>query len=304
MGNDRLGAFKDLLYGLSDAAAFLFTTQLGLALLALVLILAASLRLWTVVSGRRLAAKAAGERFGAGAALGAVLRELTGLGLKAAGALPALAAVGAALVLLMGVSEATHAVDDYLAGQTRIAELSQTVRNLERRYKAVEARIDDASGGRIRATLSFFDYELPGKAVRTQSIDLAGKELFIDAIVCNFDYSEIAAGRAVNLALPYKVFSDEVSESEGVALSLLDDKGVPLMYHRSSDDLYGIDREAYDARLAELMAAMRGDESARKAGIVRSLYGDAVHRGVKRGDRLIVWVEQSGGLSVKEASVF
>jgi hypothetical protein len=84
----------------------------------------------------------------------------------------------------------------------------------------------------------------------------------------------------------------------------MDEHGVPLMYRRSGEELYGIGSEAYDARLAELMAALRTDEAARGAGIVRSLYGDAVHRGVKKGDSFIVWVEQSGGITIKDGASF
>jgi hypothetical protein len=302
--DERLNALKSILFALSDAAVFLFTRPLGILLLGATLLLAAGARLWSVLSDRRLAAKAAGEGFGMPAAAGTALRELVGLGVKAAGALPALAAIGAALVLLVGVADATRAVDEYVAGRKRIAELTATVRNLERRYKAVEARIDDVRDGRIKATLSFYDYRKPDAAAKTQNIDIGGKELFIDAIVCNFDYSEISAGKTVNLAIPFKVFSDEVPEADGVALSLLDDKGVPLMYRRSADELYGIGPEAYDARLAELMGSIRSEEAARGAGIVRSLYGDAVHRAVKTGDDFTVWVEQSGGLSVKDAASF
>jgi hypothetical protein len=39
-------------------------------------------------------------------------------------------------------------------------------------------------------------------------------------------------------------------------------------------------------------------------GIVRSLYGDAVHRVAKKGDVFTVWVEQSGGLTVKDPAAF
>jgi hypothetical protein len=302
--NDKLGAFKSILYGISDAATFLFTTRGGLAMLAAALLLAAGARLWTVLSGRALACRAAGESFGPAAAAGAAFRELAGMGLKAAGALPAIAGLAAALVLLVGVSDALRGVDDYVAGQRRVAELTATVRNLERRYKAMEARIDEAKDGRIKATLSFFDYRDPKAPARTQSIDIAGKELFIDAVVCNFDYSEIAAGKAVNLALPFKAFSDEVPESQGLALSILDDSGVPLMYRRAPEEIYGISPEAYAARLSELVAAMRNDEAARGAGIVRSLYGDAVHRAARKGETFAVWVEQSGGLSIKDPSAF
>ena len=302
--NDKLGAFTAILYAISDAAAFLFATPKGLAVLGAALLVAAGARLWSVLSDRALAHRAAGEGFGPAAATGTALRELAGMGLKAAAALPTIAGIAAALVLLVGVSDAARAMDDYIAGRKRVAELTATVRNLERRYKAVEVRVDDLKEGRIKATLSFFDYKDPKAAARTQAVDIAGKELFIDAIVCNFDYSEIAAGEKVNLAIPFKVFSDELPEAQGVALSILDDSGVPLMYRRPADQVYGISPEAYDARLAELTEAMRSDEAARGAGIVRSLYGDAVHRAARKGESFVVWVEQSGGLSVKDAAAF
>jgi hypothetical protein len=302
--DEKLNAIKAILYALSDAAVFLFTKPLGLAVLGAALLLATVARLWSVLSDRRLAAKAAGEGFGKGAAAGAALRELAGLGVKAAGALPAIAGIGAALILLVGVADATRAVDEYIAGRKKVAELTATVRNLERRYKAVEARVEEAKEGRIKASLAFFDYADPSAPARTQSIEIAGRELFIDAIVCNFDYSEISAGRSVNLAIPFKVFSDEVPEAEGVSLSILDESGLPLMYRRSPEQLYGIGPEAYASRLAELMSAMRTDAAARGAGIVRSLYGDAVHRGVRKGDSFVVWVEQSGGLTIKDDASF
>src|SRR5512142_2662111 len=140
--DDRIGAFKSILYAL-----------------------AAGSRLWTAVSGRRLAARAAGEDFGRGAAAGAALRELAEMGVKAAGALPLLAGVGAALVLLVGVAQSARALDDYVAGRKRIAELTATVRNLDRRYKAVEARIDEAGQGRIKARLAFFGTKDPATPI-------------------------------------------------------------------------------------------------------------------------------------------
>jgi hypothetical protein len=302
--NDKLGAIKAILYVISDAAAFLFATPLGLIILVAILIALAAARLWSAVSDRRLAVKAAGEDFGRAAALGAAARELASLLGKAAATLPTIAGVVLALVLVLGIADSSRKVDEYVAGQKRITELSTTLRNLERRYKAVEVRVDDVKDGHIAATLSFFDYKDLKAAPKTQAIDIAGKELFIDAIVCNFDYSSIASGSAINLAIPYRAFSDEVPEAEGVELSLFDTSGLPLMYRRSSDNVYGISSEAYEARLSELMADIRTDESARKEGIVRSLYGDAVHRVAKKGESFTVWVEQSGGLTIKDPAAF
>jgi len=300
----KADAFKTIMFALADGATFLFTTSAGIVVLAAALVLGAILRLWSALSSGRLMAEAAGEDFGAGSAIGIALRELGGMGIRAAGALPALVGVAAVLAMLIGVADATRKIDEYVEGRQRIAELTTTVRNLDRRYKAIEARVDELADGRIKATLSFYDKPGATSPARTQAVDLAGKELYIDAIVCNFDYSEIAAGREVNLAIPYKVFSDQVPEAEGVALSVSDEKGIPLMYRRESGEIYGMAPDAFDRRLGELMDLMRGDEAARGAGIVRSLYGNAAHKAVKKGESFTVWIEQTGGLTIKEASTF
>ena len=214
------------------------------------------------------------------------------------------AAVVVTAFILMGVAESSRRLDDYLAGRARIAELTATVRNLERRYRAVDVAIRDASGGYIEAELSYYDSRSPNAPSRKQGVRLRGRELFVDAIVCNFDYSEISAGKAVNLAIPYRAFTDEVPQSEGVSLDLSDEEGVPLMYRRSPSEVYGIEPGAYDARLAELLGILKSDQAARGAGIVRSLYGNAVHRVARTGDSFTIWVEQTGGLSVKDAKSF
>ncbi|MBL8968522.1 MAG: hypothetical protein JNG85_16070 [Spirochaetaceae bacterium] len=87
-------------------------------------------------------------------------------------------------------------------------------------------------------------------------------------------------------------------------MSLLDDSGVPLVFRLPAEDLYGIAPERYAARVAELSALLRSDEASRGAGIVRSLHGAAVHRPVRKGDRFSIWIEQTGGLTIKDAFVF
>ena len=201
------------------------------------------------------------------AATGAALRELVGMGVKAAGALPALAGIGAALVLLVGVADATRAVDDYVAGRKRVAELTATVRNLERRYKAMEVRIDEARRGGSRRPSPSTITGTRQRGSKTQSIDIAGKELFIDAIVCNFDYSEISRrtrpstsrypSRSSATRCPSPRASPSLSSTTRACPSCIADR---------PDELYGIGPEAYDARLAELMASLRSDEAARGAG--------------------------------------
>jgi len=300
----EIGAFKSILYALADGAAFLFTTSTGIIILAAVLMLGAVLRLWSALSAGRLMAEAAGEDFGAGSAIGIALRELGGMGIKAAGAIPALAVLAIVLAMLLGLAGSVRKLDEYVEGRRRVAELTTTVRNLDRDFKALEAKIDDLSDGRVRATLSFFDKPGASAAAKVQAIDLPGKELYIDAIVCNFEYSEIAAGERLNLWIPNRVFTDQVPESEGVALSASDDKGIPLMFLREPGEVYGIGAEAFESRRAELVKLIASEEAARGAGIVRSVYGNAVHKAAKKGESFSVWVEQSGGLRIKDTSSF
>jgi len=66
----------------------------------------------------------------------------------------------------------------------------------------------------------------------------------------------------------------------------------------------GVSKDVFDARIAEISRMLASDEEARKAGIVRSVYGNAVHRALKPGEAFIVWTEQTGGLSVKEEEAF
>jgi len=302
--SESLGAMKGFVYAFADAASFLFGSVQGLCLVGAALVLAAGLRVASALSERRLLAKAAGESLGRRAAFGVGARELGRIALRVVAALPALALLAAATVALVGAAGASRRLDAYLEGRERLAELQATVRNLERRYRAVDVEVLDASGGRISAELSFYDNRSPGAPARKQTISLRGSELFVDAIVCNFEYSEIAAGRRVNLAIPYRAFTDEVPQAEGVELGLLDEVGVPLMYRRPPDGVYGIEPDTYDERLAELASILRSEEAARGAGIVRSLYGNAVHRLVRGGDSFTIWVEQTGGLSVKDAKAF
>ncbi len=300
----EIDAFKTIVYALADGAAFLFTTSLGIVVLAAVLMLGAILRLWSALSSGRLMAEAAGEDFGAGSAIGIALRELGSMGIKAAGALPALAVLAIVMTMLIGFAGSARKLDEYVEGRKRVAELTTTVRNLDRDFKALEATIDDLADGRVRATLSFFDKPGAAAPAKVQAIDLPGKELYIDAIVCNFEYSEIAAGERLNLWIPNIVFTDRLSPEEGVALSATDDKGIPLMFKRDPSEVYGIGAEAFELRRAELVKLIASEEASRGAGIVRSVYGNAVHKAAKKGESFSVWVEQSGGLKIKDASSF
>ncbi len=295
---------KSLLFAAADAAAFLLTKPLGLAALGTFLLLGFALRLSSAVRERSLACEAAGRRLGAGQALGVVLREFyTGL-VSLVAVLPSAAALLLGAVLLVGVADSIRRMDEIAANRQRISELSAVVRNLERRYKVAEVHVLEADGKTARISLGFYDSRSPGKPSRTQEVTIRGSEVFVDALVVDFAYSEIESGRRVNLVLPYRVFGDRQPASEGEPLAVLDGEGVPLLYRRSETEIYGLDPARYDERLEELMDILADEEARRREGIVRSVFGAAARRRVSAGDTFTIWSEQTGGLTIKGESGF
>ncbi|TFG84492.1 MAG: hypothetical protein E4H20_03010 [Spirochaetales bacterium] len=298
------GAIKSFLFWFSDAVRFLTASPLRIAVLASAGALLFVLRVWGAARARSLACVAAGQSLGFGEATGIVFKELYSAILALAAALPAILAAVAASVALMAVADSLKGLDEMRANAARVRELSVVLQNLERRQKVLEVRVASVRDGVSSLSILFFDPSEPGGAVATQDVTIRGTEVYFDAIMSNFDYAEIAAGRRVNLAIPYRVFSDVTPQASGVALGLKDAAGVPYAYGRKDDDVFGLAPEAYRARLAELVHLMSDETSAREAGIVRSVYGSAVHRRVKPGDRFAVWVEQTGGLTIKDAGSF
>jgi myo-inositol-hexaphosphate 3-phosphohydrolase len=94
-----------------------------------------------------------------------------------------------------------------------------------------------------------------------------------------------------------------VPQERGVPLAINDENGVPLIFKRDSLKVYGMTPQRYNQRLKEIMEYLTDSEKARLAGI-RSVYGNAVHKRVNTGDVLDIWVEQTGGIVIKDVRDF
>lgn len=301
MDIDRL---KEPLFAAADAVSFLLTRPTGWVILGGILAVGFVLRASSALRDRFLACEASGRRMGAGQAIGILLKELYGSLASFAAVLPTVAAVLVGSVLLVGVSDSIRTLDRISANRTRISELSAVVRNLERRYRVADVRVLSADGRTARLALAFYDSRTPGRPIRTQETEIEGSEVFVDALVLDFAYSEIESGRRVNLALPYRVYGNLQAPADGRELALLDEQGVPLLYRRSEAEIYGIDPQAYDSRLEELMVLLEDEGARRREGILRSIFGAAVRRKIWTGDTFTIWVEQTGGLTIKGDSGF
>lgn len=221
--------------------------------------------------------------------------------------LPVLLGVFLILFGIVGLSTALSSVDDFIYNQNKISEMKTVVKNLNKSYIVAKMEITDVNYIENTTSLKvyFYDYELDDYIPKTQDITIKGHDIYFLNYVMNFDYSEIASGKKINLVMPYKIFSEEVAKDDGILLQTTDKDGVPYIFHRDDNEIYGIDKQDYYSRLQEFAEYMKDSEKARKAGI-KSFYAAAPHfvNKIYKGQKIVIWSEQTGGLVLKKERVF
>ncbi|MBN2525276.1 MAG: hypothetical protein JXR76_02705 [Deltaproteobacteria bacterium] len=288
----------------SQTLLWIFTTPTGLLCLMVGWMLVFFVRFFKALKDRSLLLAASGKKSGLISGVSVLMDELVSVGVWMAANIPLLIGVVAILSVLVALSGTVAKVDEYLNLQQKIREYSLVLKNLERRYKVAKVKCVKQENGVTTLSIQYFDQN--GNAVKgsQERIEINGQDIFIDALVVNFAYSGIESGEKRNLAVPYRVFSEKVAQKDGVPLKIASAGTVPFVYERAEYQILGMNKEAFDARLSELLAVARDAERARKAGMVRSVYGNAVHRVMTKDDVFFIWVEQSGGLTIKEEYVF
>ncbi|MCX7655634.1 MAG: hypothetical protein N2Z76_03810 [Treponemataceae bacterium] len=298
------GGLFSLIVKSSHLILFLFTTVPGLCVVGAVVGIFFMVRFFRELRQARLLARGAGSTFSYKEGIFLFFETLLHLVPPLVTALPTLFMVGMLGLSVVTLGKTLEQIEGIVQAQRRIRELQTVLKHLEATVRVADLTIHTTVGDRIRFSIDFYNPANPMVPAEHRELELPGRELFIDAIVCNFEYSEIAAGRKVNLAIPYRVFSDEIPQAEGIPLGGMDAKGIPYMYYRSDEDIYGMTPALYRERLQELMELVRSDSRARPAGIIRSLYGSAIHRRVSPGARYEIRIEQTGGLTLKEKFSF
>ena len=165
----------------------------------------------------------------------------------------------------------------------RITMLGQTLRtgptDIEKRYK-IEVLSED------------------GETVSSQELVLKGREIAIDSINVNFEYSEIETGKNQNIAYPYRVYSEYMKPDEGIPLTcMFNEENLPVIYCLEADEIYGLTEDAFFMRLRELFSILKDENQSREMGI-RSANGVVNHISMKAGEVCTISVEATGGLSV------
>jgi hypothetical protein len=298
-----------ILKPIAKIVVFLFTTKIGFILLLIGLIGIFILSIYNQLKVRQLAYAAAKSSPDVSVPflekIYIIFRAISKMILKIVSNLPVFLAVFVFLLLVIGVSKGIDGLNSYIQNQQKIKELTSILKQLDQRYKVAEIHVDDYNirNNETKISINFYDYAKQGFVNEKQSVLLKGNDIYFDAVVLNFDYSEITSGTNKNIVLPYRVFSELIPQEQGIPLAIKDENGLPLIFKRDSSEIYGMTGATYNQRLKEIMDYVTNPDKARLAGI-RSIYGNAVHKRVNTGDVLTIWVEQTGGLVIKNAREF
>lgn len=294
---------------ISDFIVFLFTTKTGYFILLLFLILYLIFTIGNSLRVRKLNHQAISPNYRTPffeklyVVFSELMKSFLGIFSKA----PVLIGMFLILFGIVGLSNAFSTIDEFVENQKRIKELKAVVKNLDKSYIVAKLEITnvDVVNNTTSLNVHYYDYALDDYLKDYQSVTIKGKDIYFLNYVMNFEYSEIESGEKINLVVPYKIFSEVVPKDEGVVLQNVDSTGVPYVFYRDNDEIYGMDSLSYYNRLKELAEYMTNPEKARKDG-VRSFYAAAPHyvNNIKKGMKIIVWVEQTGGLVLKEERMF
>ncbi len=288
---------------------FLFTTRTGIIIFLVLLLLYLFYLTAREVRHRSLLYEAARRRahFTGLNAIGIFFEQVGKLFLQLINNLTVVLIVLLLLIGIVGLSSAFDTVDKFVQNQQKIQDLKIVVKNLSRNYEVAKIKIlnYDYAKNQTTCEIMFYDYATGKYLPNRQKITIKGSKIYVLSLVINFDYSLIETGKKINLALPFKVFSDQVPSKDGILLQIADSTGIPFIYHRNTEQIYGLDSSTYAQRIKEIARYISDEKAARRAG-VRSIIAASPHNFLipRRGQVYKIMVEQTGGLVIKRVESF
>lgn len=282
----------------SKGVLFLFTTLSGWIIIASVLFFSLLLSIIFEIKEQKRLAKASNLNLSKSEIFFRTLKILGDKIGQWATNLPTLVIVILIAVSISSLTVSFSKINNYLDNQQRIKELNTVVKHLDKKYKIAQVTaLDLLENNFTKIRLDFFDQN--ETKIESRILEIHGRDIFVDALVCNFAFSEIENGSKVNLSVPYRIFTDLIPQVKGQNLFPCDTKGIPYIFSRNEEEIYGIDKKAFDNTVYELSRTIYDAKQSQEKGIVRSIYGNAVHKKLsKAGDTFVIWTEQTGGLSI------
>lgn len=290
----------------SDFILFLFTTKSGYFLMLIFVVLYLIFTIGNKLRIRNLAIKGVseGRRISIGELLYITGSEIVNIGLKLVSNVPVLLGILLFMTAVVGMSASFQTLETFFENQRKINQLETTLKHLSGESKIAKVIITDYTEPLNQSKLEvyYFNHQTKKYNPEPQKIEIKGKDIYFLAHVLNFEYSKIESGKNFNIAIPYKIFSDEVAQNNGIMLTPTDSLGIPYAFKRNENDIFGISADEYNSQILELAKFFETPETARKAG-VRSFTGNFVHypKQIFKGLEFEIWVQQTGGIVLKES---
>lgn len=304
---DLLHNLEWFLKPISIAFQFLFTTTTGIVLLAILLFFYVFIYTADTIWERRLLYS--GKRLPSAEGMFVFWKGIAGALSNFIAKVPVLLGIFLIMALITGLFNSMNQLDKYVQNQQKIKELKSVIRQLDQRFKVAEVKVvEQIYSEALNSTtttleIKYFDDFDTGNKPQSQNITLKGNDIYFDAIMINFEYSEISESGVKNIAIPYRIFSNEVPQDKAIMLNIRDEEGVPFYFKRKNKQIYGLSPDDFKNSVNNLVQMIKDEESARKMGI-RSFYGNAVHQRMYEGSVYQIWIEQSGGIVLRNMTIF
>ncbi len=309
--NDSLEMLNNINWFLSPVSQvliFLFTTTKGIVISMLLVFTLLVFKLSDAVRVRKLANRAANKPPMPITEFSYItISTIAEIGYRIFANLPVLLITVLFLSGIVGFSASISSVNEFMENQTKIQEMQLVIKQLDANYKVATIEITnyDQEKEITSLTVSYFDNSINDYIDQQQNITIKGNDIYLLSKVINFDYSLIETENKQNIVLPIKIFSNKVPSSEGIKLNVADTNNVPYIFHKKEAGVYGMNHDTFNTRVKELFQIINNDSEARLNGI-RSYYEAAPHTFVDlcKGQRFTIWVEQTGGVVMKQETDF
>lgn len=203
-----------------------------------------------------------------------------------------------AIVALAG----TIAWWNFRAQQREIARLRSAIRNLTASYPiarlVVLDQTADAEGPvQTRVRVVFVD-DQGRRCGEPIEATLEGSRIYFEALLLIFKDPLVERGERRSMAFPTRLFSEAIAPEDGVALSILDKRGVPTIYAQPARTPEDLSPAAYEKILGRFWYYANHPDQAAGYGI-DVLQGQAVFTEYQVKRYYSVFVEADGGLTIR-----
>ena len=156
----------------------------------------------------------------------------------------------------------------------------------------VEEQTTDQDG-RLWTKLKFMEYGADGNPMEPKVFTVPGSEVYFDALGMQFTAEQVKAGKTKSLYLFRRVFTDETRPDMGARIFEVDDD-VPGNYE-SAEVPADTQRQVW-ARFQRWIA----DEEYAKSQGVRTIFGQATYRALRKGRMYRLTIQDNGGLIIED----